>query len=506
MTNPFIDQHQDKITGTLSCFDRVVITGTLPDICHPSAMGGYLSYHQIRLFDYAHWAEPRREEIRVNAEQLAAEAGIQIEFIRKSKAFRKEDRIQQILAARGDHPGLVHIFSAMETCASFQPWHDKSTHHTSLKSTTGKCLHYYFYCIDEAFGLCYVRVPTWAPFRLQIYFNGHSWLARQLMAADIPFTMADNALIAIADAPRAQELADALDGQQLQVRLDQWARRYVPVLRQFRSGYHWSLMQVEYATDVVFRQQAHFQPRYDAIVRTAVHVIKASDVAMFLGHKLHGRFAGELGNDFSTRIQGTRIRHHMGPASIQLYDKAGMIARVECTTNDVAFFKHHRYVEQRNGERIFKLAPLRKSIYSLKDLRQLMQAANDRYYAFMACISNPDADQKALAKMAAPAKINGRSFRGFDLFLDPDYRLCLTLARGEWSISGFRARDLRQSITGLTTGRASYLIKRLRTHGLIKKVSHAYKYFFTKFGRRVVITALAIREYFVQPSLIREAL
>jgi len=93
-----------------------------------------------------------------------------------------------------------------------------------------------------------------------------------------------------------------------------------------------------------------------------------------------------------------------------------MIARVECTTNEVAFFKHHGYVEQRNGERIFKLAPLRKSIYSLKDLRQLMQAANDRYYAFMASISNSEADQKALAKMAAPAKINGRSFRGFDLF------------------------------------------------------------------------------------------
>jgi hypothetical protein len=46
----------------------------------------------------------------------------------------------------------------------------------------------------------------------------------------------------------------------------------------------------------------------------------------------------------------------------------------------------------------------------------------------------------------------------------------------------------------------------LRTHGLIKKVAHTYKYFFTKLGRRVVITALIIREYFVQPSLVRNAL
>ncbi len=119
-------------------------------------------------------------------------------------------------------------------------------------------------------------------------------------------------------------------------------------------------MQVEYATDVVFRQQAKFQPLYEAIVRTAVHVIKAEHVAMFLGHKLTGSYEGEVGDDFSTRIQGTRIRHHMGPAGIKLYDKAGLIARVECTANDVSFFKHHRYVEQRNGEHVFKLAPLRK--------------------------------------------------------------------------------------------------------------------------------------------------
>jgi hypothetical protein len=504
--NPFVEQHEEAIGGVLSCFDRVVIAGTLPDICHPKAMAGYLSYRDIRLFDYARWAEPLRDEIRANAERLAAEAGLEIEFIRKFKAFRKEDRVQAILAERGHHPGLVHIFSAMETCSSYRPWHDKTSGKNFFKPITGRCLHYYFYFVDAQFGLCYLRVPTWAPFRLQVYFNGHGYLAQQLTQAGIGFDTADNAFLRIADPLAGQRLADSLDAATLHRHLDRWAQRFCPVLRHFRNGVHWSFMQVEYATDVVFRQQAKFQPLYEAIVRTAVHVVKAKQVAMFLGHKLNANYQGEVGNDFSTRIQGTRIRHHMGPASIKLYDKAGLIARVECTVNDVSFFKHHRYVEQRNGERVFKLAPLRKSIYSLGDLRQLMHAANDRYLAFMACLDNPDAAQKALAKMAAPAKINGRSYRGFDLFLDPDYQLFLTLARGEWSISGFRAQDLRRHIDGLSTGRASYLIKRLRTHGLIKKVAHTYKYFFTKLGRRVVITALVIREYFVQPSLVRNAL
>lgn len=502
----FVERHQEDISGTLSCFDRVVITGTLPELCHAEAMGGYLGSRGIRLFDYTRWAEPLREELRENAEHLATEAGLQIEFIRNHKALRKEARIKEILAERGEHAGPVHIFSAMEPCSSYRPWHDKLTHRTFLKPTSGKCLHYYFYFIDEQFGRCYVRVPTWAPFRLQVYFNGHFWLARQLLQADIPFEMIDNAFVSIADPQKAQELADALDAQSLHEHLDQWARRFCPVLHHFRSGYHWSFMQVEYASDVVFFQQAKLKPLYEAIVRTAVHVIKAEHVATFLGRKLTGAYQGELGNDFSTRIQGTRIRHCMGPASIKLYDKGGLITRVQCTTNDVSFFKHHRYVEQRNGEKVFKLAPLRKNIYSLNDLRQLMQAANARYYAFMACLDNPDAEHKAIAKMAAPAKAKGHSFRGFNLFLDPDYQLFLTLARGDWEISGFRAADLRAHIEGLSSGRCSYILKRLRTHSLIKKVAHTYKYYLTKFGRRVLVTALVIREYFVQPTLVRNAL
>ena len=54
--NLFVERHRDKISGVLSCFDRVVITGTLPDIGYAGAMAGYLSHHKIRLFDNPRWA------------------------------------------------------------------------------------------------------------------------------------------------------------------------------------------------------------------------------------------------------------------------------------------------------------------------------------------------------------------------------------------------------------------------------------------------------------------
>lgn len=75
------------------------------------------------------------------------------------------------------------------------------------------------------------------------------------------------------------------------------------------------------------------------------------------------------------------------------------------------------------------------------------------------------------------------------------------LARGEWAISGFRAADLRAHLPGLSPSRSSHLLKRLRTHGLIKTVGYRYKYYLTTLGRRVVATTLAMREVAIIPSL-----
>ena len=137
----FLDRHAERILGVLSCWDRVVITGTFPEICYAQIMTSYLYRKNIRIFDYTQWAEPLREEIRENAERLAKENGLEIDFIRK-KDFRKEERVKEIVAKRGSHPGMVHIFSAMEPCSSFKPWHDKGSGRTFLKYAEAQCLHY----------------------------------------------------------------------------------------------------------------------------------------------------------------------------------------------------------------------------------------------------------------------------------------------------------------------------------------------------------------------------
>lgn len=108
--------YANKIRGQLSCYDRIVIQGTLPGLCYAQGMTTYLNINKIRIFDYPHFAEPLRNQLRDNAEKIAQDNGLQIEFIKKNN-FRKQERIEQIVKKCGDHPGMVHIFSAMEPCA-----------------------------------------------------------------------------------------------------------------------------------------------------------------------------------------------------------------------------------------------------------------------------------------------------------------------------------------------------------------------------------------------------
>lgn len=495
-----IERYASQIRGVISCYDRIVTQGTLPGFCYPEGMSTFLHAHKIRIFDYPKFAEPLRNTIRENAESIATKNNIQIEFIRK-KNFRKEDRVQNILKERGSHPGLVHIFSALEPCTSYKPWHDKNTHKTFLKYDSGKCIHYYFYFIDPVLGLTYVRVPTWCPFRLQIYFNGHGWLASQLNKKNIAFKLLDNAFAEISDFKKAQAIAGSFNAGCIHKILDSFANRYCPIIKQFGLTYHWSIMQAEYATDIVFNSQPELKTIYDNISRTAVHAVKAENIATFLGRKLSGNYQDEVGNRFDTRIQGTRIKHSMGPVSIKMYDKYSLILRVETTVNDVSFFKHYREVEQKDGSKSLQWAQMKKGIYSLAPLMALLLAANSRYIDFISELDDNTTGMNRLNKISKIVVEDEHTYKGFNLFDENDQHLFETIARGEFNISGFQNKSLRRKIPDISGNQMSRILKRLRIHGLIRKIARTYKYYLTSLGRHVIILGLKLKNLTVIPFL-----
>jgi hypothetical protein len=463
-------------------------------------MTSFLNAKGIRIFDYPRFAEPLRERIRAAAEAACAEAGIAIEFINKPH-IRKEEVVAKVLARRGDHAGLVHVISAMEACNSYRAWHDKASGKTGLKPSPGKCLHYYFYLIDEKLGLCYLRVPTWCPFRLQFYCNGHSWLARKLTAAGIDYSLADNAFVRVADIDRAQALADTFKPEELHRRLDRYAKRFCPVLDVFGQTYHWSLMQVEYSTDLIFRSEHTLKPLYETLSREAVLAVKAEQVANFLAKKITPQLAQELGSRFATRIEGTCIKHRFAKTGVKMYDKFGRVLRLETTTNDVSFFKHHRKVEHRDGHISRELAGLKKSIYSLIDLREILLGCNRRYLEFLSAIEDPSHGVRDLVRLTEPRREDDRMIRGMNFFAPAEQKLLRALQRPEFNIHGMRRADLMAHMPETCASRISRQLRRLRALGLIKRVTRSYRYYLTRLGRAAIAAACSLTQFQIIPAM-----
>jgi hypothetical protein len=303
------------------------------------------------------------------------------------------------------------------------------------------------------------------------------------------------------DWPRAQQIANGWEAKRMHWKLDQFARTYCPIFQTFGVQYHWSVDQCEYATDVVFRKQADLAAIYDHLARTAIHTVKPDNIATFLGRKLNVQYEGEMGNRFNIRIEGTRIKHTMGPVSLKLCDKFGLILRIETTVNDVTFFKHYREVEHHDGTTETKWASMQKTIYSLPALRELLEAANRRYLEFLSTLTDPRAGRDKLDKLSRTMQQQDRSYPGFNLFDPGDDTLLRAIARGEFNISGLHNKTLRCHLPDKNSGQVSRLLKRLRVHGLIKKIGHTYKYYLTQFGKDVIATGLKLRELIIIPQL-----
>ncbi|MBK7235285.1 MAG: hypothetical protein IPI02_06530 [Sterolibacteriaceae bacterium] len=166
-------RYAENLAGVLSCcYDRIVITGTLlrrvfrrghDQLRTP--VDPYLRLPAVRAaFCGSAFAMPLRRWQRSTAPGSVDIAKAHV---------RKEDVVATGFAALGDAPGLVHVISAMETCATYQPWHDKASGRTFLRPTiTRACTTTYW--MDRELQLIYASVPTYRPFRLQIYRNGYS--------------------------------------------------------------------------------------------------------------------------------------------------------------------------------------------------------------------------------------------------------------------------------------------------------------------------------------------
>lgn len=503
----FIQQHADQITGVLSGFDRLRFRGTLRFLAYTQGMFKYLCHIGVLLKDFKTYAQSITDRVRETSERLAKTQDRPLIYLDSPKVS-KEETARKIAEKDGIREGLICVFSAVESCFSYEIRRDPEKRRLELRGRPQKCLHYYFYLQHPQFGFMHLRLQTWLPLSIHIALNGRQWLARQLDAAGSRYRRIDNCFVKLADPLRAQQLAD----RQLKTRWKsaflQLLREYHPMHRQIFRGcplsYYWSLEQSEWATDILFRTPAALAELYPNLLRHAAHDFSSAEVMRYLGRKLpahggvHGKFQGEVVSDVSPRADHFRAKHRVDKNWIKMYDKQQTVLRVETTINDVTDFKAFRRPEgETSGPR--QWLPLRKGTADIKRRAEVSQAANARYLDALAGVSASQPLGQLAKTVCQPAELGGKRVRALQPWSPGDAELLAAINRPEFALNGFRNRDLRTLLypreaaspeeSRRLSARVSRQLRLLRAHGLIQKVLHTHRYQLTT-GGRTILTSL----------------
>jgi hypothetical protein len=503
----FIQRFGAKIQGVLSGFDRLRFRGTFRLLTSVSGMAHFLSLMKVQLKDFGRYAKETTKKIRTAVEETAEKANLEIQHV-ASAAESKEGIVRRILQERKPSSGLVCVLSCVEPCRTYDVYRGRPGKGCpDLVSRQRQCLHYYHYYLDPMFGLVHVRTQTWFPFAVHICVNGREWLARQLDAAKIGYLRHDNCFSQIKNVTRAQRIMDRQWHLHWSKHLKRLAHCSNPIMKQLFPKleipltYYWTLEESEWATDVMFNSQQELEQLYPRLILHGVQTFGSREVMRFLGRKTpvtpgkYGNFAAEVISDLRTRAEGVRIKHRINRNSLKMYDKGGSVLRIETTINEPRDMKVFRHKEgDLKGPK--KWRPMRKGIADIRRRVQISQAANERYLNSLAEVNSSTPLGEMLAKLCQPTKLNDRRVRALNPFAEDDKQLLETISRGEFSVNGFRNRDIRSLLFGSDDGnedvrrRRSSAVSRklrlLRAHHLIKKIPTTHRYQLTDFGRAVV--------------------
>src|SRR5947208_3120490 len=378
----FIRKYEDRIHGALSCFDRMLFRGYLP-IMSGWAMAGVLDRLHQDFSSLKPFLLENSERVKNHAIALAQKHGRPFRYLASN--IKKEEAARELAQGDGIQHGLVCIFSILEPCRTFSFLFKKErpNQRPFVKSARRKCLHLYFYFMDRHFGLIHVRIQTWFPMPIQVYLNGHEWLARKLEANGVRFTKHDNAFLWIEDMVRAQKFSDRFANLNWPKILSKYAKLVTPQMQDILQdcSHYWVTAQSELSTDILFRSRQGLSELYPELLSHGTLCFGAKEVMTFLGRKLRGNFEGEIVSDlsdFAGGMPGCRIKHRVKENWIKMYDKSGLVLRVETVINNPEEFKVRKKVI-RKGKSKVEWVTMRKGVAYLFRYQQVSFQANSRY-------------------------------------------------------------------------------------------------------------------------------
>jgi hypothetical protein len=478
----------DHVRFQLECIDRMYLNVFVPELQRTGQVAGYLMRH--RGFPIASTAlvAPMSKRFVTDIHQFAHAQGVPL--VRFAKGERKDDVMHEHLASFTGTDQVVFIGVAQEKAHVFRTErrHNPTTGapYPWIVTTTAVVNHYYFYAVDDDFGPFFLKFCSYFPYTARLCINGNEYAKRQAAKAGIGFTALDNGFAAFddpADVEVVQRICDRLTEDKIDALLRKWLARlphpYPPADRAAGYRYDVSILQAEFSLTQMLDAPVSGRIFFEQVIRDNLDLGRPDRVQLIFDRRIHRGRKRPTPSRFRTRV----ITQHVTPSlyvdykhtTIKQYHKEGRALRTETTINDTYDFN------------------IGRRLTNLPALRQIGFSANRRLLDVQRLSHDPADGTTTLTAITEPVHTDtGQRVAGMR-FTDPRVQALLSvLCLFRLMPRGFTNKDLREHLEpllgrrpgDLTTGQATYDLRRLKHHGFIEPIPHSHRYRVTPDGHR----------------------
>lgn len=477
---------RDYVSLSTSCIDRLYLNGYVPRLQTSGQLCAFLCDYLGNRIASPAAIRPLHDRF-IDAVRSFAYRHL-VPIVQFERRQRKDDVAAHYRSRFAAADGVVFIGVAQERQFSF-----KATKHVtppravrfSFSRQTVAVNQYYFYVQDGEWGPAFIKVGSYLPYPVRVCLNGNEWLKQQLRKEAIPFDSLDNGFLWCADPDRLQQLADSLSAADVQAFFDHWLDclpwPLTPTDRAAGYRHRLSIWQLEMSLTQVFTEPIYGRQFFEAVIRNNLDLGRPDRVSLLFPTRLNRR-TPPPGLGYKTRV----ITYGVAPSlhvefkhsHVKQYFKEQRALRTETTINDPLDFQRTKGLE------------------TLPHLRAVGRQINARLLETErvtdGAVPTPSFFERLQLPTLSPTGQRVSALR----FGDPRAQALFgALCHFGHLPTGFRNGDLRPLVAALlgrtlasySAGAMTYDLRRLRLHGVIRRLPRTLRYTLTADGTRAAL-------------------
>jgi len=352
---------------------------------------------------------------------------------------------------------------------------------------------------DRAIGPFFLKFCSYFPYNAKLCINGNEWAKRQAAKAGIGFDALDNGFASCQDPAQLQQFCNRLSPAKIDALLRKWLARlphpFSPADRTAGYRYDISVLQAEFSLTQMLDRPVSGRMFFEEVIRENLDIGRPDQVGLVFDRRIRRRGKHPTPGRWRTRVltEGVTPSLHVDYKhnKIKQYHKQGRALRTETTINDSRDFN------------------IGKRLCNLPALAQVGFSANRRLLDVERLTHDPTIGADAFDAVISPAVVGTQRASALPFGTTRTQALLAVLVVFRLLPQGFRNRDLRAHLAPLlgidpalmTPGRMTYELRRLRLHGLIKRIPDTHRYHVTDHGMATAVFLTRVHNRLIRTGL-----